>query len=133
MPARRSTQTTRPQTSQQANEAEVARTRVTKPMIDYSVLEVEDTGKVSHTRGSVLDGTPFVQWVQDSYDEKEGKAITVPNTAVKQTLSLIQLAADRLGKGVTKVTEDVPGRVGFTRVKFEAKDRRAYKGRTPKS
>lgn len=120
------------QTSAQRNAAEVARTRVTKPLIDYGSLTIADTDNITHSRGNILDGTPFVEWVKASKDGQTAKTITVPNAAVDQTKNLLRAAGTRLGLGVT-VDTVASKRAGHTEVKFQAKDRRKYNGRKPKT
>lgn len=115
-------------TSEQTNTAEVAkRTKVTKPLIDYSALTPEESAPVTTTRGSVLDGTPFVGWVQESHRTGEARQITVPNNAAKQTESLLRLAADKLKVGVA-IDKEAKGATQ-TIVRFQGKARRAYNGK----
>lgn len=103
-----------------------ARTRVTKPVIDYTKLAAADTELPKGTRSSALDGTPFVEWMQDSRKRGVAKAVTVPVAAEKQTVYLIRQAAQRVDCGV-KVVADQPVS-GNVKITFQAKDKRAANG-----
>lgn len=114
-------------TKSAAPTAESKHTRVTTPLIDYSALSVADAEPVTYSRSSILDETPFERWVRDSLESKTAKAITIPDTAVAQTKTLLQLARQKVGCGV-KVNTTPVGK-GQTTVTFQAGPKRAYNGR----
>lgn len=76
--------------------------------------------------GSVLDGTPFMEWVKESHDRKKTKVLkNLPAGQARLALTLIRLAAKKLDIGVavkpTSIGNDVTGRVT---VQFRAKEKR---------
>lgn len=104
------------------------RTRTTKPAIDYSQLTAEDAAPVKGQRSHLLEGTPFVGWLRESYDafqagSPKGKAVTVPEAAAKQTTYLIRMAAQEVGCGVRVLVDEPQG--GRVRITFQAKAKRA--------
>lgn len=103
-----------------------ARTRVTKPVIDFSKLDAADATLPKGTRGSVLDGTPFVAWITDSKDRGVAKAVTVPVDAEKQTVYMIRQAAAQIDSGVRIVADQPNG--GNVKITFQAKAKRAANG-----
>jgi hypothetical protein len=109
-----------------AEPAKASRTRTTKPVIDFSKLAAADAELPKGTRSSVLDGTPFVEWMTDSRKRGVAKAVTVPESAEKQTVYLIRQAAGRLDCGVKVVADQPSG--GKVTITFQAKDKRAANG-----
>jgi hypothetical protein len=102
------------------------RARDTKPAVDYGKLAAQDTELPAGERSSLLDGTPFLEWLTDSRDRSVAKAVVVPQAAVKQTTYLVRQAGKRLNVGV-RIIESKPDAKGQVRVSFQAKKKRATK------
>lgn len=129
--------------------AGTTRTRQTKPLMDFATIKAAptDATMVSRPRESLLDSTPILGWVRDSWAartertvKREGKDVTalfgtvvltneIPNAAADQVESLIRVAAGRVGCGV-KFGEREPGDQPRTvRIRFQTKEKRAYSER----
>lgn len=78
--------------------------------IDLNALKAEDTELPKGTRGGTRsDNSTAETWVQESYDNKRGKAVTVPAAAVRDVVSAIRRAGADLGIGTRIVLSDKNG------------------------
>ena len=104
-----------------AKKATAPRVKV-NPVLDFESLTVEDTDSVKHSR---IDLGPVLEWVRESYEYEQGKAVVVPSgDGVRHMEQLLRKSASELNIGVTIVKVDHEN--GTTTVKFLGKDRRQY-------
>lgn len=105
---------------------------------DFSNLSAEVTELPKTTRPGrerKFRENPFVPWVRESYETKTGRAVTVPNAAVKETEYLIRQAATELGIGVRivcsldKEAREKAPKNRNVKVSFQGKEKRKYNGR----
>jgi len=107
---------------------------------DFSALSVEETElpKREGGRTRAIQDNPFVKFVQDSYDSKLGRAVTVPKAHVKDTIRLVRQAAAELGLGVRIVTSlkgealEKAANNKNIKVSFQGQEKRKYSERKPK-
>ena len=106
----------------------MADTKNTKaPALDFASLTVEDADRPKVTRNRKTQDNPFLPLLAETYENKTGKAVTVPSANAGQVKYLIRAAADELGIGSSlRADEDTPKK-GQTRITFAGKDRKARK------
>lgn len=107
--------------------------------LDFSTLTLETApvSELKRQRQTILDRSPVLNWLRESYDSQEAKTVTVPADQADGLERLLRSGVDRLtaetkvriGVAVTQTKLD-DGRV---RVAFFAKDRRKYTERKRKS
>lgn len=61
------------------------KTRTPAVKIDFSSVTVADGGNLSRAGASALDGTPVLEWLQDSWATKSEHTFTDPKTKEKRT------------------------------------------------
>lgn len=101
---------------------------------DFSALTVETTELPKRDGGRTrkIQDNPFVRFVQDSYDTKTGRAVSVPKSVLKDTLRLVRQAAADLGLGVRIVTSlkgealEKAGATKQIKVSFQGQEKRKY-------
>lgn len=102
------------------------RTRTTAPVINYGELEAEDTQDIpTRNVAEVLDGTPFVAWLEASKESGMAKRFTIPAAAVEQTEYLLRRAGKVVDTGVGIRTETLSD--GSVRVTAWSKAKRVNK------
>jgi hypothetical protein len=76
------------------------------PAFDFAALQVEEAEvpKIKRGRDSQVDYNPFIKWLEDSYADRTGRAVTVPKNQLKTTIRLIRTAGQELGIGARIVT-----------------------------
>lgn len=107
---------------------------------DFSALTAEtaELPKRDGGRTRKIQDNPFVRFVQDSYDTKSGRAVTVPKSVLKDTERLIRTAAADLGLGVRIVTSlkgealEKAGATKQIKVSFQGQEKRKYAPRKAK-
>lgn len=117
---------------------------------DFGSVKAETTAlpKGTRNRGSNLGPNPFGDMLSKSWNERTALQIVIPASAVADAERLIRAAADTLNLGVrvviTHPTADKPtpadktawkksGDATSVKVGFQAKEKRAYKGRAKKA
>lgn len=101
--------------------------------LDFASLTVADVKPEEMPKRdskSKVKDTPVYGWMQDSRQNNVAKSVTIPAANVKEIVNLIRQAANVLACGARIVEKDAGN--GNVTVTFTAKDRRAYKARTPK-
>lgn len=96
--------------------------------LDYAALTADDVDtkelKSNRPRENSVDLAPFVAWLTDSKARGVGKAIAVPESAVKGTMTLIRRAADSMDNVGVAIRAGKPQENGNVSVKFIAQDKR---------
>jgi hypothetical protein len=108
---------------------------------DFSSLTAEETTLPAAGGGKTreIQDNPFVKFVQESYNTKTGRAVTVPNEMVKKTEYLIRQAAEDLGIGVRiaysldKEAREKAPKNKNVKVMFQGKEKRKYAPRKNKA
>lgn len=108
---------------------------------DFSALAPVKTEMPARQGGRTrtVQDNPFIPWVQESYSEKTGRAVEVPNEMVKKTEYLIRQAAEDLGIGVRvvmsldKEAREKAPKNKKVRISFQGQDKRKYSPRARKN
>lgn len=106
--------------------------RAKAPEFDLNAVVAEETTEVPKiARNSKVVGTKFPEWVQESYDRKVGKVVTVPTANAIQVANLIRAAARQIGLGASIKPVDLGN--GQTRITFVGKEPKKYSPRKAKT
>lgn len=105
--------------------------------IDFGSLTLEDAPMVelARTRTTILDRSPILGWLRESFTTRKAKAVTVGADQAEGLARLLRSGADRLtsenkdGQRVGVAVTQTPVEGGKVRVAFLAKERRAYSPR----
>ena len=123
---------TKAQASKPAETASKAAEAPKSQDLDFSTLSLEDApmAELKRSRTTILDRSPILAWLRESYQSSKAKAVTVPADQAKGLERLLRSGADRLTSetgtrvGVAVTVTNLPD--GKSRVAFLAKDRRKY-------
>lgn len=95
------------------------------PMLNLSALVAEDAPVEATKRPrKSMDFGPFPAWLQDSYDRKVGKSVTVPEANARMIAYLIRRCAGDMKLGASVAL--APPENGMVTVNFAAKDKRKH-------
>lgn len=90
-------------------------------------------------RKRLMEDNPFIEWVQESYSDGKGRAVTMPKSQVETACKLIRRAAADVGLGVRIATslkgealEKAANNKNIT-VHFLGKEKREYTPRKKKT
>jgi len=105
--------------------------------IDFGALTLEDapTAELKRSRTTILDRSPVLGWLRESFQAGKAKAVTVPADQADGLERLLRSGADRLtsenkdGQRIGVAVTQTPVDGGKVRVAFLAKERRAYSPR----